>query len=205
MYKKFSAFILIISLCISLSACGVKIINPLSSNDSEINIGRSVEKRKYSKQYLRIEPAKYGIYKLKRIKTNVNIIENQGPFMIEIKSIKIATFKPYKKYIHVFGNKKKYTLISLDLYIKNNSDTLGYIYPDQGVITTNSKEQVEADMTLSGKVGGEFNKYGERYGTIVFLLNSSPKKINKFSLTIDAPNNTDLDPLGESFTFKLDI
>ena len=205
MKKSISIFLLAFTVCISLSGCGVKIINPLTTDPSELQIERTAENRKYAKQFSRVDIRKYGEYKETLTKNDLNMIQSQGPFMIEIKNIKVGEFRPAKKNLNLFDNNKKFTAVSIDLYIKNNSDDLGYVYPDEGTLTANTREQADSDMTLSGKVGGEFNHYGIRYGTIVYLLKSPPENLKSFSLSIDSPNNADLDPLGDSYLFKIKL
>ena len=90
--------------------------------------------------------------------------------------------------------------------VKNSSQDLLSIYPDQGTITTDSKEKINASPLFSDEVGGELTSGQVKTGKILFTFDGNPVKINKLNLTIEGAHDELFETVGKKiiipFSFK---
>ena len=105
----------------------------------------------------------------------------------------------------LFEDKDKVTVITLELEVENLSDETLSVYPDQGTIVTNTKEQKNADLVLSDELGGELIGKVVKKGNVIFLLDSEADQIEHIKYLIDAPHNESLDSIGDKYVFELDL
>lgn len=105
----------------------------------------------------------------------------------------------------MFDGKDEITSIAMSVKVENTSDDELNYYPDQAEITTDTKEQIKAEMFLSDSVGGEFKGQIIKEGTIIFVANSKAEDINKLTLFIDGPSNQDFDKVGDDLKIDIDL
>ena len=77
-------------------------------------------------------------------------------FKVTVNKIEIITFEPSEEYKETFANKDFLTILGLGLEVENMSSDSNYIYPNQGVLVTNTKERSEAYPLLSDDISGEY-------------------------------------------------
>ena len=126
---------------------------------------------------------------------SVNEEKTTGPFTVKVNKMRIATLKNNEDYDYLFMDefqgKDTITVITLDIEVENNSSETNSIYPDQGTIVTNTKEQKEADMFFSDDVGGDFIGEVIKKGNVSFLLESEAEDITSFKYVIGGPHDED--------------
>lgn len=97
-------------------------------------------------------------------------------------------------------------LVALNIEIENTSTDTISIYPDQGTLTTDTKEQVNADMFLSDSIGGEMIGEVKKDGTIFFVLKKSKAdEINTITYYVDGPHDEDLNTVGDEIKEELNF
>lgn len=70
-------------------------------------------------------------------------------------------------------------------------------------MTTDTKEQVEADMFFTDQLGGDYIGNIIKSGNIIFLLDSQPLDINEIKLTISRGHNENFESIGSDFVFEI--
>lgn len=98
-------------------------------------------------------------------------------------------------------------IIQIDMEVSNTSDDDINFYPDQATITTNTGEQLEADLWFSDHIGGEYLGAVNKSGSVYYLLeNSNPEDIDTIRITMSAPTTTaDWENAGEAVDFEVTI
>ena len=128
-----------------------------------------------------------------------------GPFNITIDKVQVSDIMTNDDMKSMFDGKDEITSIAMSVKVENTSDDELNFYPDQAEITTDTKEQIKAEMFLSDSVGGEFKGQIIKEGTIIFVANSKAEDINKLTLFIDGPSNQDFDRVGEDLKIDIDL
>lgn len=132
-----------------------------------------------------------------------------GPIKYNIKAIQVseftATTDDMANALDIEKN-KEYTLVAMDVSFENTSEKTICFYPDQGEITTNTKEQVAADMFFSDSVGGDFIGNVRKEGTLFFVLKkTNANDIDTISYHVDAPSNEDFESVGDNLEVELNF
>ena len=128
-----------------------------------------------------------------------------GPFSVTINKIQVSDIMTSEELKSMFDGKDEITSIAMSVKVENTSDDELNFYPDQSKLTTDTKEQIEAEILLSDSVGGEFKGQIIKEGTIIFGANSKADDINKLTLFIDGPSNQDFDRVGEDLKIDIDL
>lgn len=128
-----------------------------------------------------------------------------GPFNVTINKVQVSDIMTSEELKSMFDGKDEITSIAMSVKVENTSDDALNFYPDQAEITTDTKEQIKAEMFLSDSVGGEFKGQIIKEGTIIFVANSKAEDINKLTLFIDGPSNQDFDRVGEDLKIDIDL
>lgn len=128
-----------------------------------------------------------------------------GPFNVTINKVQVSDIMTNEELKSMFDGKDEITSIAMSVKVENTSDDELNYYPDQAEITTDTKEQIKAEMFLSDSVGGEFKGQIIKEGTIIFVANSKAEDINKLTLFIDGPSNQDFDKVGEDLKIDIDL
>jgi hypothetical protein len=135
--------------------------------------------------------------------------------------MQVSKLEVNEKYKRRFDNKDVVTIVELRVEVENER-TSGYImdvelevedenestetniiYPEQGTIVTNTKEQKDAHEDFSAMIGGEYIGRITREGYIYFVLDSEAEEITSFKYVIPGPIDSDGNKLGEDITFDL--
>lgn len=132
-----------------------------------------------------------------------------GPIKYNIKEIQVskltATTDEAASLLEIDKDTEA-TLIALNIEIENTSEDTINIYPDQGTLTSNTKEQVDADMLLSDNIGGEMISEVKKDGTVFFVLkNSKADEINTITYHVDAPHDENFNSVGDKIEEKLNF
>lgn len=162
-----------------------------------------IEPKKINQDPIEVSENEFGKISILKRDEAVNITKNSGPFRVTIEKMQISSVEPAKEYKYMFNNKEKATVVTLYMSVENNSEGTNSIYPDQGIITTNTKEQVDADLMLSEDVGGDYIGEVVKKGNIYFILDSEAELIQTLKYTISRPINSNWDSLGEDLVFDL--
>lgn len=123
----------------------------------------------------------------------VNEDTTSGPIELSITGIQLAELKVAKDMKELFDNKEEVGVITVGMKVENTEDTDVSIYPDQAVLTTNSGDQIDADLLLSDDVGGDF--YGKviKEGEVIFLLDLPVDDIEEVKLIINHAHDDDFE------------
>ena len=136
---------------------------------------------------------------------SLNVSQESGPFKVTVNKIEIITFEPSEEYKETFANKDFLTILGLGLEVENMSSDSNYIYPNQGVLVTNTKERSEGYPLLSDDISGEY--VGEDYmkGEIAFFLESAAEDLTELKYIIDRPHDADIEFIGDDIIFELSL
>lgn len=133
----------------------------------------------------------------------VNAFQESGPFTVKVNKMQVAKLEVSENYKSMFNNKDIVTIVTLEVEVENKSSETNSIYPNQGTIVTNTKEQKEAHLSLSDDVGGDFIGEVIKKGNVIFVLDSNAEEITSFKYVIDGPIDSNWDKLGEDIIFEL--
>ena len=101
---------------------------------------------------------------------------------------------------------KEYAVVVAHFDVENTSDETISFYPDQSVMTTNTKEQINASLFLSDSVGGDFIGKVKKSGNVIFILkNSSADDLANVTIHIDAPHNDSFDSVGDPVEINIPV
>lgn len=151
------------------------------------------------------EESDLGLRTIVKSKKDLNIVKESGPFIVSVTDIQASHFEPAESYKDMFNGKDELTIITMAVSVENTSTDTNSIYPDQGTITTNTKEQANAHLFLSDSVGGDFIGEIIKSGEVIFLLDSPAKDINNIKYIVDGGIDDDYESLGEDITFEIDL
>lgn len=200
--------ILLVSLMLTLTACGGKTDTPKTNNsEAPTTKEETVEATEAAKDDKSgtVEESDIGKIEIIKQKKDINDIYESGPMKFTIEALQIAKFTPNEDSKEMFDGKDELTVITMQAQAENMSDDTISFYPDQSTIVTNTKEQKTAEVFFSDEVGGDFIGKVIKKGEIFFFLDSNPDEINNLKFVIDAAHNQNLDSVGESIEFNYDI
>lgn len=195
---KFKFLILLSLSVVILSACK----NDETSKNSDSSAGSKTDSSASQSKKNESE-----IGKINEIDTydKLNISQTSGPITLSITKIERSQIEPREEYQDILGGKTLGALM-FNVTVENSSQDTLSIYPDQGTVTTDSGEQIDASPLFSDEVGGEFNSGQEKKGTILFTFDGDPAKINKLSLVVEGAHNEAFETVGKKivipFSFK---
>ena len=205
--KKILLSLLILTLSISLIGCSKE---KTSETNQNIEANKTTEETKIVDEREVVEETgpetqktDIGLMTIYKTNEEVNLEQQSGPFIVKVLKSRISTLEPNEDSKFMFDNKDKVTIITLYVEVENTSKEINYIYPNQGTIVTNTKEQVDCDLLLSEDIGGDFIGEVIKKGNIFFVLDSDPEEITNAKYIISGPHNENLDRLGEDITFEL--
>lgn len=134
---------------------------------------------------------------------SVNEKVKLGPINFSLNKIQTSRLKVANTYKETFNNKEEVTLVVLDMTAENTSDDTINFYPNQATITTNTGEQIKADIILSDDIGGEFIGKVKKTGNVFFLAEAEPKEITSIKFIVDGPSNSNFESLAERYTVEI--
>lgn len=154
----------------------------------------------------RVEESEMGKRTIVRSMKEMNEVQESGPFEVTITDIQVSDFEPSEDYKSMFEDKDKLSIVTIAVEIENKSTDTNAIYPDQGIVTTNTKEQKDVDLLLSDSVGGDYIGEVIKTGTIIALLDSPAEEIETIKYVISAPFSADtFENIGEKIIFEFDF
>lgn len=209
--KKVIAFVLIIILVLGVAACsnnndGVEQAE-IKRNESEITGQEEtvLADVKVDDSVGKVDKSEIGVRTTLKSKKGLDLTKESGPFTVNLTDIQISHLEPSSSYKDMFGGKDELTLVTIAVVVENNSTDTNSIYPDQGTITTNTKEQKDAHLFLSDGVGGDFIGEIIKSGNIIFLLDSPAEEINSLKYIIGGGSDESFNSLGEDIIFEINF
>lgn len=131
---------------------------------------------------------------------DINETQQSGPFNVTIEAIQKSQMQPTADYVEMFGG-EDLAVITIQLSVENTNEDTNAIYPDQGTIVTDTKQQIEADMFISDSVGGDFIGEVVKNGTIQFIFDGNAEDIKSFQYIVGSGSDSDWNNFGEDLTF----
>src|SRR5690606_26822698 len=104
-----------------------------------------------------------------------------------------------------FDNKDEVTIVTIAMKVENTSEDTISIYPNQAALTTNTGEQVDADMLLSDDIGGEFFGKVNKEGDVIFQLDAPADEITKVKYIMDGAHDTSYNSLSDQIQVDLEF
>lgn len=218
MTKKILAVLLSLFLILSMVGCGSGNTDSdnVVENDAEEPIDEEQQKEEDESGEVAdagevddsvgtVEETEIGKKKVIKSKKGIELIKESGPFEIKITDIQISTINPSEQYKDMFDGKEELSLVVMAVEVENKSTDTNSIYPDQGTIITNTKEQVDAHLFFSDSVGGDFIGEVVKSGNVVFLLDSNAKDIENIKYVINRGIDENFDGLGEDIEFEIEV
>lgn len=216
MKKKLAIITLLLILSLTLFACGKKNEPQKETKEAQTQESTESAETKEETETPQEAPAEENTSNSEWVEENgakrrtvKDIDFNQtfttGPFNITIERVQAIDIMTNDEMKSMFDGKDEITSIAMSVKVENTSDDELNFYPDQAEIATDTKEQIEAEMLLSDRVGGEFKGQIIKEGTIIFVANSKAEDINKLTLFIDGPSNQDFTRVGEDLKIDIDL
>lgn len=134
-------------------------------------------------------------------------VENEfttGPIKVKIGGVSIGEMTITDETALAFlgeDYENKPTIV-IDAVVENTEDKKMNFYIDQSSITTNTKEQVESNLLLSGGEG-EFLGNVEKEIPIFFNPETDINEINEIKMYIDKPNDENFSSVGEDLVITI--
>lgn len=96
-------------------------------------------------------------------------------------------------------------LFVLDVAVENTSeDDMGF-YPNQSVIITSTKEQIDSDMLFSDSIGGDFFGQVVKSGQIYFFLSGPADDITHIQWRVSAPHDANFASVGDDLIVEFEF
>lgn len=151
--------ILLVSLMLTLTACGGKTDTPKINNSeaptTKEETVKATEAAKDDKTGT-IEESDIGRIEIIKQKKDINGVFESGPMKFTVEALQIAKFNPNDDSKEMFDGKDELTVVTMKAVAENTSDDTISFYPDQSTVVTNTKEQKTAEVFFSDEVGGDF-------------------------------------------------
>lgn len=216
MKKKLAIITLLLILSLTLFACGKKDEPQKETKEAQTQENTESAETKEETETPQEAPAEENTSNSEWVEENgakrrtvkdidFNQTFTSGPFNITIERVQAIDIMTNDEMKSMFDGKDEITSIAMSVKVENTSDDELNFYPDQAEIATDTKEQIEAEILLSDRVGGEFKGQIIKEGTIIFVANSKAEDINKLTLFIDGPSNQDFDRVGEDLKIDIDL
>lgn len=216
MKKKLAIITLLLILSLTLFACGKKDEPQKETKEAQTQENTESSETKEETETPQEAPAEENTSNSEWVEENgakrrtvKDIDFNQtfitGPFNITIERVQAIDIMTNDEMKSMFDGKDEVTSIAMNVSVENTSDDELNFYPDQSKLTTDTKEQIDAETFLSDSVGGEFKGQIIKKGTIIFIADSKAEDINKLTLFIDGPSNQDFDRVGEDLKIDIDL
>ena len=137
----------------------------------------------------------------------LNLTGETGPFKYTIEGVQVskltATTDEMADLLEIEKD-KEVALVAINASAENTTDGTLSFYIGQARLTTNTKEQVDADGFLSEYIDGEFLGNVKNSGNLIYILkNSKAEDITNLTLHVDAPHDENFESVGDEV--KIDI
>ena len=218
MKRKIYASLMAVALCATLGACSsgsenASVSNSVSQVASESQSNPTAESTQAPTPETTETPSsnveeENGIRK-EIVYTNdeLNTTGQTGTFTYTIEGVQVskltATTDDAAQILGVEKD-KEVTCVAVNASAENTSSDTMYFYIGQATLTSNTKEQVDADSLLSEYIDGEFLGNVIHSGSMVYILpNSVATDVTSITLHIDAPSGSDYMPNGDAVTVDI--
>lgn len=139
---------------------------------------------------------------------DIEYMAESGPIQITVHSVQLANLTATTDDVaSLLGIEKDVpgAVFSIKLTVENTSaDDVG-IYPDQSVIVTDTKEQVNSNIILNDQVGGDFLGQVIKDGQIYFICKNPADDIHHIQWRIDAAHDSNYYSLGEGIIIEFEL
>lgn len=139
---------------------------------------------------------------------DIEYMTESGPIQITVHSVQLANLTATTDDVaSLLGIEKDVpgAVFSIKLTVENTStDDVG-IYPDQSVIVTDTKEQVNSNIILNDQVGGDFLGQVIKDGQIYFICKNPADDIHHIQWRIDAAHDSSYYSLGEDIIIEFEL
>ncbi|MDI3234153.1 hypothetical protein QK289_03965 [Exiguobacterium antarcticum] len=159
----------------------------------------SVKKEETAK----VEKSEMGTKTIHFTNKKLGISTKLGPINFHINMVQTSRLKINKGYEDMFDDKNEVTLIVLNVDVENTIDDSTNFYPNQATLTTNTGEQINAEVVYSDDVGGEFIGKVKKSGNIIFVAQSNPKEITNVKFIVEGPSDASFTSLTDRYTVEI--
>lgn len=200
MRKKLSLFFVLVMFGMVLVACGDSDTHDTTKSTNDENVEETDESEDTTvgnEDDSNVEESDIGTLTIAYKNTELSETAESGPISLEISGVQVADLEVAEDYIDMFDDEDELTVITVHMRAENSSEDTISMYPDQATLTTDTGEQIEADLFYSDDVGGEF--FGEvgKEGEVIFFANSPAEDIGEITLIIDGAHNEDFETIGD--------
>lgn len=164
---------------------------------------KSEAKEVAAKEEPKVEKSEVGEKTPQYTNKSLGIKEKLGPINLSIDKIQTSRLKVSDAFKPTFGDQDEVTTIVINMTLENTSDDTVSVYPEQATLTTNTGEQIEAELFLSDQIGGEFIGKVKKSGNILFVAKSQPKDITSIKYILDGPHDQELNKLADRYTVEI--
>lgn len=139
---------------------------------------------------------------------DINATYQTGPMTITVNKVQLSNIKVSDQSTADMMNVPKdetVGLLVIDLTAENTSTDDITFYPNQSVIVTNTKEQINCDLWFSDSVGGDFLGQVVKNGQIYFFFSSPADEVNHIQWRIDSPFDTNYENVGDTLVVEFEL
>ncbi len=202
MKKKILTLCLAAIMCVSFAACGgtasddSSVLSSETEKQTDSDVGKVTEQDGMRKEVVYTN-------------NSLDISGESGPIKYtatDIQVSKLTATTDSTASLLDLEKDKEYAVVVAHFDVENTSDETISFYPDQSVMTTNTKEQINASLFLSDSVGGDFIGKVKKSGNVIFILkNSSADDLANVTIHIDAPHNDSFDSVGDPVEINIPV
>lgn len=134
----------------------------------------------------------------------LGMTQTTGPMNLTISAAQVATIEPVEEYKELFNGQDIVTVVTATMAAENTLDETISWYPNQATLVTDTGQQVDADIWLSGDVGGDFLGKVKKDGDVIWVLKHD-EAIKNVKIHIGAPHNANFDNVGEDLAIDIPV
>lgn len=209
MKNKIVALMLAGCMALSITACGGGDNGKKVESQKEVSADQKEKEETPSDDSTTGEVVEENGLRKEPIATNkdLNLTGETGPFKYTIEGVQVSKLTATTdEMAEVLGieKDKEVALVAINTSAENTTDKTLSFYIGLATLTTNTKEQVEADGFLSEYIEGEFLGNVKNSGNLIYILkNSKAEDITNLTMHIDAPHDENFENVGDEV--KIDI
>lgn len=148
--------------------------------------------------------AEAGIREILAVNYGIDESMESGPFTITVKNAQLSQFEPSEDMVDFFDG-ESLGMVALEVEAVHNSEETNAIYPDQGILVTDTGHQIDADVFLSDDVGGDFYGKVKKSGDIFFFFDDDASDVKNVRFIVGSPYDENFDTVGEDIEFIIDF
>lgn len=152
-----------------------------------------------------VQQLEIGRSKVMKVKNGMTLSKKSGPFSIKITDVQVSDLETSKAYKALYDNKDRLTMVTMAIEVQNTGAGTYSFNPDQGILSTNTKEYAQPNLMASDRIGGDFIGKSVQKGYLIFLLDSTSQDINKISYMIHAGFDDHYNLIGEDIAFEIEF